>query len=285
MKEEEVVGEYFGRVMAPVSQMRAYGETIADRVVVEKVLQSLNPKFDYVVPSIEINNDLAALTPVKLMGCLQSKEERMNRRTLEKQQIKGDEQALQVMQDFSKSSKGSSFKGRGRLSFRGRGRGRNRDRSNIPQCSHCNKYGHEKKDCWWNDEPAANVATRKEENQEDDERLFMALTNADSVCNTSYMWFLDSGASNHMIGSKECFAQLDESFKIGVKLGDKKELAVQGKGTVKIDAPNGNTKLLDDVYYAPQLGYNLLSVGQLLRKGYSLLYDNGQCVTKNKITY
>ncbi|XP_076888822.1 uncharacterized protein LOC143539371 [Bidens hawaiensis] len=223
MKEGEAVGDYFGRVMALVSQKRAYSEIIADRVVVEKILRSLTSKFDYVIHSIEINNDLASLTPVKLMGCLQSQEERINSRTPEKS--KGnDEHALQTMQD-SKKQRSNSFRGRGRLSMRGRGRGRFQDNSKIPCCTHCNKHGHYKKDCWYNDDPAATVATENKSNQEDAEKLFMALTNAESSSNDVHLWFLDSGASNHMTGAKECFTKL-ESFKISVKLGDKKELEV-----------------------------------------------------------
>ncbi|XP_076946705.1 uncharacterized protein LOC143618338 [Bidens hawaiensis] len=82
MKEGEVIGNYFGCVMALVSQNRAYGEAIADQVIGEKILRSLTSKFDYVALSIEINNDLCTLTPEKLMGRLQSQEERINSRTL-----------------------------------------------------------------------------------------------------------------------------------------------------------------------------------------------------------
>ncbi|KAL8261256.1 hypothetical protein R6Q59_025305 [Mikania micrantha] len=43
-------------------------------------------------------------------------------------------------------------------------------------------------------------------------------------------------------------------------------------------------KLLDDVCYAPKLEYNLLSVGQLMKKGYSLTFDEGKCIIRNKNT-
>ncbi|XP_076945056.1 uncharacterized protein LOC143615961 [Bidens hawaiensis] len=152
MKEGEPIGDYFGRVMALVSQKRAFGETIGDQTVVEKILRSLTPKFDYVVPSIEVAYDLSTLTPVKLMGCFLSQEERINSRIPEKKNG-SDEHALQAMHD----SRGNGLRGRGRLSFRGRGRGRSSqdrslDKSKIPHCTHCNKYGHFKKDCWYNDE-------------------------------------------------------------------------------------------------------------------------------------
>lgn len=138
------------------------------------------------------------------MGCLQSQEERINSRTPENKNG-GDEHALQAIQDSFRSSESS---GRGCLSFRGRGRGRSQvrpqDRSKIPQCTHCNNYGHYKKDCWYNDDLAANVAKEKEETDEDSEKLFMAVTDdkfvlmneADGSHNS--LWFLDSGASNDM---------------------------------------------------------------------------------------
>ncbi|XP_076928909.1 uncharacterized protein LOC143593050 [Bidens hawaiensis] len=202
LKESEAVGDYLGRVMALVSHKRAYGETVTDQTIVEKVLRSLTPKFDYVVPSIEVGQDLSQLTPVKLMGCLQSQEERINNRSTPEKQSPNDEQALQIMQDGGRSFKNnSSFRGIGRLSIRGR--------------------GHYVKDCWYLKEPSnANVAADSEDNQEDDQCLFMAcvddgmllMADNEDKNNTSYLWFLDSGASNHMTGSKDSFTSLDEGL-------------------------------------------------------------------------
>lgn len=70
MKDDEVVGDYFSRVMNNVGQQRSYGEELTDQKVVEKVLRCLPPKFDYVIPSIEVVYDLSTVTPVKLMGLL-----------------------------------------------------------------------------------------------------------------------------------------------------------------------------------------------------------------------
>ncbi|XP_076894582.1 uncharacterized protein LOC143546911 [Bidens hawaiensis] len=280
MKEEESIGEYFGRVMAIVSQKRAFGETVSDQTIVEKILRSFTPKFDYIVPSIEVSFDLSKLTHVKLMGSLHSQEERINSRTLEKKD-KNEEQALQDYQDTNRLRQGNgsgSGRGRGRALFRGRGR----------------------KDCWVNEEAQANVAADNEEPEDVktnyEQRLFMAYTidekatpfslmartkeNSKSSC----LWFIDSGCSNHMTGAKKSFTTLEESFKLVVHLGDKKELPIEGKGTVKITTANGNFCLLDDVYFAPRLEFNLLSVGQLMKKGYSLLFDDNKCLIKNKTT-
>jgi hypothetical protein len=77
MKGDETVGEYFSRIMDNVGQQRAFGEELSDQKVVEKILRSLTPKYDFVIPSIEVVFNLADVTPVKLMGLLQSQEERM----------------------------------------------------------------------------------------------------------------------------------------------------------------------------------------------------------------
>ncbi|XP_076953409.1 uncharacterized protein LOC143627494 [Bidens hawaiensis] len=238
MKDDEPIGDYFSRIMCIVSQRRAYGEVIEDQSIVEKVLRSLTPRFDYVVPSIEVSHDLSKLTPVKLMGSLQSHEERLNRRTPEKQS-KTDEQALQVMFDWTQSESGSRGRGRNSSRGRGRGRGRNFNKNKVPQCTVCIKFGHQKRDCWYNEEQHVNVANDEDnltvESTKEEPRLFMAIvpepqlslmTNTTTTGNKTCLWFLDSGCSNHMTGLKHSFSKLDESFKLVVHLGDKKEIQV-----------------------------------------------------------
>ncbi|KAD1605691.1 hypothetical protein E3N88_42566 [Mikania micrantha] len=289
MKDNESVGDYFSRVMGIVSQKRAFGEMVTDQSIVEKVLRSLSSKFDHIVPSIEVSLDLSQLTPVKLMGSLQSQEARINSRSGVKQPEADEEQALQVIQEPYRGPYQPAFRGRGRGSVRGRGRGRTPERNKGPKCYVCNKFGHVKKDCWYNDEPQAQVANEDEvANPAEDQHLFLMEANepfllmTNSEENRNNLWFIDSGCSNHMTGIRESFIHIDESFILEVNLGNKKKLEVAGKGTVKIILNNGDFKLLEDVYFAPKLEYNLLSVGQLMRKGYALTFDEGKCVIRNK---
>ena len=62
-----------------------------------------------------------------------------------------------------------------------------------------------------------------------------------------------------------------------VTLEDGKLKKVEGKGTIIVHTEEGNQKFIHDVLYVPSLSQNLLSVGQLLRKGYSLYFDDGVC--------
>ncbi|RVW48894.1 Retrovirus-related Pol polyprotein from transposon TNT 1-94 [Vitis vinifera] len=58
MKVGEYVNEYFARTLTIANKMRVHDEKMEDVVVIEKILRSMTPKFDYFVCSIEEFNDL-----------------------------------------------------------------------------------------------------------------------------------------------------------------------------------------------------------------------------------
>lgn len=60
------------------------------------------------------------------------------------------------------------------------------------------------------------------------------------------IWFLDSRFSNHMLGTKQLFKELDEKVKSTLRLGDDNVIQVEGKCTIDINTRNGKTKLLNN---------------------------------------
>ena len=86
----------------------------------------------------------------------------------------------------------------------------------------------------------------------------------------SNTWYLDTGASNHMCGRKEMFAELDETIKEIVSFGVNFKILVEGKCTILIRLKNGARQFITNVYYLPKMSKNILSLGQLLEKGYTV---------------
>lgn len=80
-------------------------------------------------------------------------------------------------------------------------------------------------------------------------------------------WYLDNGASNHMTGHQEKFEKLDRTVKGEVKFGDGSLVQIEGKGSIKIVCKNGETRVLQGVYYIPTLRSNIISLGQLSEEG------------------
>nr|DAD19734.1 TPA_asm: hypothetical protein HUJ06_021197 [Nelumbo nucifera] len=157
MKVGESVNDYFARVLTVVNKMRIHGENMDDVIVIEKILRSMTPKFDYVVCSIEESNEIDYLSIDELQSNLFVHEQRIIGHVME-------EQVLKVSQENNSPSRG-----RGRGSYRGRGRGRGRgrqgsfDKSTV-ECYHCHEIGHFQYECPNKEQGnIANFAEAKEE--------------------------------------------------------------------------------------------------------------------------
>ena len=80
-----------------------------------------------------------------------------------------------------------------------------------------------------------------------------------------------------MTSDEKMFRNLDKSIKSRVRIGNGEHLAVQGRGTVPIKSCAG-IKLVFDVMYVPEIDQNLLSVGQLVDKGFKVTFEEGKCL-------
>lgn len=290
MEDAEGMQDYLTRVAVAANQVRALDHTLAESEVVSKVLRSLAPKFDFVVVAIEESKEVSKLNLDDLSGTLLAHEVRVNR-----MQAKGEEKALVVKGDTfdASSSKGGSSgnswgdgRGRGHSFTRGRGRarggrGRGIENKSQVQCFHCKKFGHVKANCWAKEKQPEKEASMVAE-EKGSSNVFMVSQAIDF--GSSSVWLIDSGCSNHMIGDMSLFVNLDESQKVSVRLGNDKEILVEGVGTVCIHSKSGEQKILQGVQFVPGLAHNLLSVGQLLSKGYSVMFNQESCVITDNHT-
>ena len=310
MKSGESVTDYFSRMLAIVNKMRIYGDKTEDVIIVEKILRSLTPNYNFVVCSIEEANDLDELSIDELQGSLLVHEQKII-------QVDKEEQALKASTNYNAWTVNRSAdlgRGRGRggrgnsrvdaTYFQNRGRGRNQqfdksevecfrchkfghyrsecytklpnerekgelDKSDV-ECFRCHKFGHYRSECYTklpNDQERgeqSNFAEKKEV-----ETLLMTVQIDEQP--QGEVWYVDTGCSNHMCGSKSSFCSLNEGFHSTVSFGDCSTVRVMEKGDINIRTKNGFVATIFNVFYVPDLKSNLLSVGQLQEKG---LYNN-----------
>jgi hypothetical protein len=88
-------------------------------------------------------------------------------------------------------------------------------------------------------------------------------------------WVLDTGATNHMTGSKEIFVELDTQIYGTVKFGDGSITNIEGRGTIILTSKNGEHHALTGVYYIPRLKVSILSIGQLDETGCHVDINDG----------
>jgi transposase InsO family protein len=89
------------------------------------------------------------------------------------------------------------------------------------------------------------------------------------------MWILDTGATNHMTGSRSAFAELDTAVTGTVRFGDGSVVRIEGRVTVLFSCRFGEHRGIAGVYYIPRLTANIVSLGQLDRSGSKVLIHHG----------
>lgn len=105
------------------------------------------------------------------------------------------------------------------------------------------------------------------------ERAVVQLGNSEdiSVKQNTDVWYLDTGASNHMTGNWAAFSDLDLTVNGTIKFGDGSVVDIVGRGTILFAARKGRHRALTNAYFIPRLRSNIISLGQLDESGCVIL--------------
>ncbi|KAG8480039.1 hypothetical protein CXB51_025196 [Gossypium anomalum] len=240
MKEEETVKQYSNRIMAVVNSKRL----------------------------LEDSRDLTSITLTELINSLYAQEQRRASRQEEHQ-----EGAFQA-----KTNTGSST-----TTYKGKKTWKDKSKSDAPRkwerpCRYCKRPV-----CKEKGRPRQNQQQKQsraearvaEEGSDNEEQVF-TVSCSTAQKKVSNGWLLDSGCTNHMSPDAAIFKSLDRSYKTKVKVGNGHFIKAEGKGDVVICTPTGN-KIISNVLLVPEIDRNLLSIAQLVEKGYTMVFKENEC--------
>ncbi|XP_004500571.1 uncharacterized protein [Cicer arietinum] len=271
--------------------MASCGDKSTKQKLCEKILRSLHLRFDYGVCAIEESKDIFVLSLEELQGTLEARELRMdetsggnsgNQALVAYANKKGDKKKKWRKNKFKKpeDKSESSSKG-GNSSGKSKGKSRNFDKKKV-QCYNCEKFKHVAYECW------ADKGGKHKKKKEDeacaaqeysssdlDTILLLATTNgerspfSDTVLlitttnkehSSSQVWFLD--------------IDIDTSRRSKIRFVEDRTLEAEGAGNMVIKRRNGSTIVIENVLYVPEMKSNLLSIGQLIQKGFQVIMKN-----------
>ncbi|XP_074352342.1 uncharacterized protein LOC141691505 [Apium graveolens] len=197
----------------------ALGEPIGEEYVVKKILRAVPTKFLQIASTLEQFGDLKTMSIEEFIGSLKAQEERISGQEWSKHDASSGGKLLLTREEWLQRSN------RGGNSTRG-GHDRS-DRSKV-KCFNYGAYGHFSAECR---KPRRDKIQRREVNltltNDDEPALLMAMTEGDRDGMIIFregekligqeaaenMWYLDNGASNHMMGCPEKFEKLDKTIR------------------------------------------------------------------------
>nr|GEX56205.1 zinc finger, CCHC-type [Tanacetum cinerariifolium] len=191
MEESKTISDYFTRVLTISNEIKRNGESLSDTRVIEKILLSLPPSFNYIVVAIEESKDINSMTIDQLMGSLQALEEKLMKR-------RGKEPSEPGQRIRKRRLASKKMRTNGLLIEEVVG-----EAFNIKEEVNLIKV-------------------------QDEDELTLLMVRHDKKEERIKPWHMDSTASKHMTGEEDLFVEMEQS-KGNVTFGDESKAPVKGK--------------------------------------------------------
>jgi hypothetical protein len=243
MEEGDSMIAHINKVKTLAQQLEAIGEKLREEDIVTTLLYSLPETFESLIVALEARAD--DLTLEFITARLMHEELRRKEGGLPSG---GSTKALLA------GHTGQSHKKNGNSKQR--------------TCFYCEKPGHFKKDCrkrladLEKGRQQANVA-RTPRNARAEHLLFAGQEQDGGMLDNPSTWIVDSGASQHMSHRNDWLDSYEEMKPVDVLLADNSSMKAVGRGQVSL----GGGIRLQEVWYIPNLGKNLLSVRKVTERG------------------
>ena len=102
-----------------------------------------------------------------------------------------------------------------------------------------------------------------------------------AFCSSTESWLIDSACTNHMTYDQDLFKELDTTYISKVRIRNGAYITVKGKRTVAIEGYS-SLILIPNVLFVLEIDQNLLSVGQLMEKGYKYSLEDKACMIRDE---
>ncbi|CAI7731442.1 unnamed protein product [Closterium sp. NIES-53] len=195
-------------------------------------------------------------------------------------QFANESEGAAMFSGGSSGKKSTWSKGATKKSSGGSDRGKGNASSGTRKCHYCGKSGHFWRECRkrpsdWTPSKArnheGNAHTASDET--DDTRESIVLLAGDGTNTPSDVWFLDTGATQHMTHSALFLTNVGAPGDVKrVVFGNNKSLPVVGVGSTRLIVDGGPVDITN-VLHVPGLKVNLPSVTQLAKKDVKLTID------------
>ena len=153
-----------------------------------------------------------------------------------------------------------------------------------PRCSHCNRVGHLTEKCFQKfPHLKKSVAAPAIQSNNDSSCAFLSTSALTTNAQSSSLWYLDSGATDHMCFSRDAFTTITP-YVCSVQTANKSVLQSEGIGEVVVPGKHRNITL-KNCLFVPSLGFNLVSVPRITSAKCTVLFrHNGAEITNDQKT-
>ncbi|GJV61585.1 retrovirus-related pol polyprotein from transposon TNT 1-94 [Tanacetum coccineum] len=164
-----------------------------------------------------------------------------------------------------------------RDSRQSRGKSRSKSQGGRLKCYICQYEDHLKRNCPKNNRKKSTGYVKKDEQPSssgstyDNSEVMMVMT-----AHALLDWIMDSGCSYHMTPRLDILFDFLECDGGRVQVGDNRECKIGGIGKVRIQLRYGSSFVLHNVKYIPELKRNLISLGTLEKKGFTVKLQSGK---------
>jgi hypothetical protein len=153
------------------------------------------------------------------------------------------------------------------------------------KCFHCHEHGRLAINCLQKRKNKMVVGAATGEALISQFELDFALIACMDSSASGSVWYLDSGASFHMMGDKESFIDLEEKdLRMHIDMGDDGRYSATGIGAITFHRESGKPFQLKNVMHVPGLKKNLVSVAMLEDRGYDVVFSSGKAYLRHKAT-